>query len=281
MITVKKITPVIGAEIRGVDLRKPLSDEEVRVIRKAWIDNLVVFFKDQELLSDEEHIRLGAAFGTLDLSEIQPTPHARKEILVLDQVKPKGEGADNWHRDRTYLDAPPLASFLQCRMKPESGGDTCWMSMYAAYEALSAPIRGLLDTLYARHSIEPLAQRSKKVRDALGERLHSWPSAYHPVVEVHPESGRKALNVNANWTCEIVGVTKAESDALLGMLFEHVKQPEFQVRYQWTEGDVAFWDNRCTLHYAIADYTSRRVMQRVALVGHKPVGPFPMQQAAE
>lgn len=273
MISITKLTASIGAEIGGVDLSAPLEPETVRAIRQALWDNLVIFFRGQKQLEDEQHIRLGQYFGTLDLSEIQPKPLARRELLVLDQVAPKGEGADNWHRDRTYLEAPPLGSILQCVKRADLGGDTCWASMYAAYDALSQPMQAFIDTLYARHSIEPLAKRSKKVSDYLGDKVNQWPSAIHPLVEVHPETGRKALNVNANWTCEIVDLTKAESDVILGFLFEHVKCPDFQVRYHWNEGDIAFWDNRTTVHYAVADYTSRRIMRRVALVGHKPVGP--------
>jgi taurine dioxygenase len=274
MITVNKLTPIIGAEIRGVDLSEPLGDDTVAEIRRAFADNLVIFFRDQKPLDDETHIRVGRYFGTLDLSEIQPQPRAHREVLVLDQVSPKGEGADRWHRDRTYLEVPPLGSILQCVQPADMGGDTCWASMYAAYEALSAPMQAFVDTLQARHSIARLASYSRKVSETLGDRLNTWPSTIHPLVEVHPETGRKALNVNANWTESIVGMSKAESDMLLDFLFEHVKQPEFQVRFHWNQSDVAFWDNRCCLHYAVADYTSRRIMKRVALVGNKPVGPY-------
>jgi taurine dioxygenase len=111
-----------------------------------------------------------------------------------------------------------------------------------------------------------------KVKEHLGDRLETWPSTIHPLVEVHPDTGRKALNVNANWTESVVGLSEPESEMLLNYLFEHVKQPEFKVRFRWSQSDVAFWDNRACLHYAVPDYTSRRIMKRVALVGHKPVG---------
>jgi taurine dioxygenase len=273
MISVRKLTASIGAEIGGVDLSAPLEHDAVDAIQQAFADNLVVFFRDQKTLDDDQHIRLGQYFGTLDLSEIQPNPLARREILVLDQVSPKGEGADRWHRDRTYLEVPPLGSILQCVRKPELGGDTCWASMYAAYDALSAPMQSFVDGLSARHGIDRLASYSRKVSETLGDRVRNWPSTIHPVVEVHPVTGRKALNVNANWTSEIIGVTHGESEMILNFLFEHVKGPEFQVRFSWNEGDVAFWDNRACVHYAVPDYTSRRTMRRVALVGNKPVGP--------
>lgn len=273
MLRFQKLTGNIGVEASGVDLTQPLSADTVAEIKRAVFDHCVVFFRNQKVFSDDEHICVGQSFGTLDISEIQPNPIARREIMVLDQVSPKGEGADNFHRDRLFLDVPPMGSILQQVMQPESGGDTCWMSTYAAYDALSAPMQAFLDGLYALNSIEPMAKRSKKVRDAVGAKIADWPSAIHPVVEVHPETGRKALNVNANWTQEIVGVSKAESDMLLSLLFEHVKSPDFQVRFRWNVGDVAFWDNRCAQHFAVADYTTRRVMRRVALTGTKPVGP--------
>jgi taurine dioxygenase len=273
MIDIRPLNGAIGAEIRGIDLSQPLQPDTVHTVKKALYEHLVVFFREQKVLSSEEHCRAGAYFGTLDLSEIQPNPTDRKEIMVLDQSAPKAGGGDNWHRDRTYLEAPPMGSMLQCVMKPNIGGDTCWANMYLAYEELSKPFQKLIDGLSALHSIAPLAARSKLVAKTLGEKIHTWPTAIHPLVEVHPETGRKALNVNANWTTHIVDVSKEESDALLNLLFNHVKRPDYQVRFSWNVGDVAFWDNRATLHCAVADYTTRRIMKRVAIVGHKPMGP--------
>ena len=209
----------------------------------------------------------------MDISDIQPIKREHREILVLDQINPKGDGADRWHRDRTYLEAPPLGSILQCVQRPEVGGDTCWASTYAAYDALSPAMQKFLDGLTARHSIKRLASYSRKVAETLGDRLATWPTSVHPVVEIHPVSGRKALNVNSSWTESIEGLHHAESEMLLTFLFEHVKSPEFHVRFNWNANDVAFWDNRAANHYAVADYTTRRIMKRVALVGHKPVGP--------
>lgn len=273
MIEVKRITGTIGAEITGVDVSGELSDNEVSTIRDALNDNYVVFFREQKPLSEEEHMRLGRYFGTLDISEIQPDPSANREVLWMEATSANGRGAEYFHRDRTYLEAPPLGSILQCMVRPDVGGDTCWTSSVAAYDALSEPIRHLIDGLTALHSIAPLAARSQAVRDALGEKLHTFPTATHPLVEVHPVTGRKALNINANWTTQILGVSREEARMLLDFLLEHVKRPEFQVRFQWQVGDIAFWDNRTTQHCAIADFNTRRVMKRVALVGHPPKGP--------
>lgn len=270
---VRKLTGAIGAEIRGVDLSQPLDPETVAAIRQAWLDHYVVFFRDQKPLSEEEHMRAGRHFGDLDVSEIQPTPARNAEVLILDSPNGATKGAELLHRDRTYLEAPPMGSLLQCMIKPDVGGDTCWMSTVAAYDALSKPIRELIDGLTALHSIRELAARSPGIREALGDRLHSWPTAVHPLVEVHPQTGRKALNVNANWTTEINDLSPEEGRMLLGFLLDHVKQPQFAVRFNWNEGDVAFWDNRTTQHCAVPDFTSHRRMKRVALVGHKPRGP--------
>ena len=139
---------------------------------------------------------------------------------------------------------------------PPVGGDTCFASMYAAYDALSPAMQDVVDGLGAVHSLEQMVERTKHVANAsLRDSLDQWPPVVHPVVRVHPETGRKLLNVNANWTTSIDGFTEAESDALLGFLLGHVKNPEFQCRFHWSEGAVAFWDNRAVQHYAVADYT--------------------------
>jgi taurine dioxygenase len=273
MIEVRKLTGVIGAEIAGVDLSQDLAGDAVAQIQDALHDNYVVFFRNQKPLTEDEHIRVGRHFGVLDVSEIQSKESAHPEILYLDLMSGKSSGAELFHRDRTYLEAPPLGSILQCMVKPAVGGDTCWASSVAAYEALSRPIRDLVDGLSALHSVQRIASRSAKLREMMGDKIHSWPSAVHPLVEVHPVTGRKALNVNANWTTSIEGLSNEESEVLLGFLLEHVKRPEFQVRFHWNVGDVAFWDNRTSLHCAIADYDTRRVMKRVALLGHPPAGP--------
>jgi taurine dioxygenase len=238
------------------------------------VDYLVLFFRDQPMLSVDEHVRFAHYFGEVDLPLFRTKSSERPEVLVLDQVAPKGEGADSWHADNTYMETPPMGSILQARMLPEIGGDTCFASMSAAYDALSPVMRGFLDGLTATHSLEQMVERTKHVAGAsLRDSLAAWPPVSHPVVRVHPESGAKMLNVNANWTQSIDGLSHEESAALLRFLLDHVKSPEFQVRLHWNQGDVAFWDNRAVQHYAVADYTSRRVMQRVTITGDRPMGP--------
>ena len=272
-IAIEPATPVIGANVRGIDLSQPLDAATVRILRKALNDHLVLFFREQKQLSVDEHVRFANYFGEIDLPLFRTKSSERPEVLVLDQVAPKGQGADSWHADNTYMETPPMGSILQARLLPEFGGDTCFTSMSAAFDALSPVMQSFLEGLTATHSLEQMVERTKHVAGAsLRDSLAQWPPVSHPVVRVHPESGRKMLNVNANWTVSIDGLSFDESRALLDFLFEHVKQPEFQVRLRWTLGDVAFWDNRAVQHYAVADYTTRRVMQRVTITGDKPFG---------
>jgi len=274
-VTVDRLTTVIGGEVRGVDLSEELDPDTVAALRQALLDHLVLFFRDQDMTTDD-HIRLARYFGEIDLPLFRTTSSPRPEVIVLDQVAPKGQGADSWHADNTYMESPPMGSILRAVVLPPIGGDTCFASMYAAYEALSPSMQALLDGLGAVHSLEQMVERTKHVANAtLRDSLDQWPPVVHPVVRVHPETGRKLLNVNANWTVSIDGFSKDESDALLRFLLGHVKNPEFQCRFHWSEGAVAFWDNRAVQHYAVADYTSRRVMERITIAGDRPVGPFP------
>ncbi len=276
-IRIEPSTASVGANVRGLNLSQPLNGDTVKTLRQAMTDHLVLFFRDQPLLSVDEHVRFAKYFGEVDLPLFRTKSSERPEVLVLDQVAPKGEGADSWHADNTYMQTPPMGSILQARTLPNIGGDTCFSSMIAAYNALSPVMQGFLDGLTATHSLEQMVERTKHVAGAsLRDSLSAWPPVSHPVVRVHPETGAKMLNVNANWTQSIDGLAREESAALLRFLLDHVKSPEFQVRLHWNQGDVAFWDNRAVQHYAVADYTSRRVMQRVTITGDKPFGPAKM-----
>jgi taurine dioxygenase len=273
-IAIKPTTAAIGADVRGIDLSQPLGAEIVSRLKAALSDHLVLFFRDQPLLTTDQHIRFAKYFGEIDLPLFRTKSSASPEVLVLDQVAPKGEGADSWHADNSYMATPPMGSILQARILPNIGGDTCFASMSAAYDALSPVMREFLDGLTATHSLEQMVERTRHVAGAsLRDKISEWPAVSHPVVRVHPESGRKMLNVNANWTVSIDGLAWEESRALLRFLLDHVKNPEFQVRLHWNVGDIAFWDNRAVQHYAVADYAERRMMQRITIAGDKPFGP--------
>jgi taurine dioxygenase len=197
-------------------------------------------------------------------------------VTVLDQTDPRGQYTERWHTDSTFLEEPPWGAVLRAVQLPPVGGDTCWASMYAAYEQLSPPMRRFLDGLTAEHSTSILDAVLDKLPNVV--RRERMPPVRHPVVRVHPETGRKLLFVNANFTDRIVDLDEAESRTLLDFLFHHLGKPHFQVRYHWTPNAVALWDNRSTQHCAMPDYCERRLMYRCMMRGDRPVGPVPMSK---
>jgi taurine dioxygenase len=260
------VTAVIGAEVRDVDLRD-VTDEDVAGIRKALLDHLVLFFRDQDL-DDDAHLAFALRFGPLSISPLATRYQDSPAVTVLDQVAPKGHGADEWHSDNTFMAKPPLGSILRCVQLPSVGGDTCFASMYAAYESLSPAIRELVDGLTAVHDITKPMRKAIEFGHTtldLAEMQERLPPVEHPVARVHEETGRKALFVNRNSTTHLVGLTERENEALLPFLLDHVRSPELQCRLHWEPGTVAFWDNRSVQHYAVADYAERRVMRRVTI----------------
>lgn len=269
---ITKATVNLGADVRGIDLSRPLDAAQVQAIRAALLEHQVLFFREQKKLTVDEHVAFATNFGDLDLPYFRTKSSTRDEVLVLDQVEPKGEGADSWHADNTYMECPTMGSVLQAHLLPEIGGDTCFASMTAAYDALSPSLQRFLDGLTAVHSLEQMVNRTQHVVRTLRDAVEKWPPVVHPVVRVHPETGRKLLNVNKNWTVRIVGMSTDESDALLRLLYDHIRTPDFQVRLRWNLHDIAFWDNRVVQHYAVPDYKTRRMMQRVTIVGDRPVG---------
>ena len=268
-IEITPLTAAIGAEVSGIDLREELTDVDVKLLRQALLDHLVLFFRDQPV-TDDEQIAFALRFGPMHVSPLQTVHQDAPEIVVLSQVYPRGEGADEWHSDNTFLAEPPMGSILRAVRLPAVGGDTCFASMYAAYEGLSPAMRDFVDGLRAVHDItNPL---KKAIRDGhstldLGAMQEKCPPVEHNVVVTHPETGRKALFVNRNSTTRLVGVSERENDLLLPFLLDHVRSPEFQCRFHWEPGSIAMWDNRAVQHYAVADYTERRVMRRVTIAG--------------
>lgn len=263
MIEFHPVTRHIGAEVTGLDLRRPLSDEQVAEIRRGLLEHLVLFFRDQ-VITDEEHLAFAGRFGTLNEPPMKTSASA---IHVLDQKDPKGEGGDSWHSDNTFMTVPPMGSLLRAVILPDVGGDTLWANMYLAYESLPRSIQRLCDDLEAEHDLTMSVTKAiaKGHQLDLAEMQHKWPPVRHPVVRVHPETGRKALFVNRSSTTRLVGLDDRENEALLPLLQDVVRSPEFQVRLKWRVGTLAFWDNRPTQHYAVADYTQRRKMHRVTI----------------
>jgi|SRR5581483_3495854 len=273
---VTPLTRVLGARIDGVDLSAALDDATVASIRAALLDHKVLFFRKQSLDAASQ-AGVAARFGTLTPAHpVEPAVEGHPEILSLDSQD--GARADVWHTDLTFQAEPPLGAMLHAVVVPEVGGDTIWVDMAAAYDALSPTLQRFLDGLQAAHVASKaggyFAARDTTDDKAAAAATAAAAPAHHPVVRVHPETGRRSLFVNPLFTDRIDGLHRVESDALLALLYDVATRPEHQLRWHWEPGDVAFWDNRCTMHYALLDYGSeRRRMERVALAGDRPVGP--------
>ena len=264
-IEVEPLTPGIGAVVAGVDLGKPLSDEVFAEIHDAWMAHLVLFMRDQHM-TPEQHLAFGRRFGELHIHPAAPYANDNPALMVIhtdaDSHRNNGSG---WHSDVSADEEPPLGSILHIHKVPSRGGDTLFANMYAAYEALSEPMRALLDDLTARHESDYTGQYGDHVPQ------REFPRASHPAVRTHPVTGRKALFVNAGFTRRLEGVSRGESRALLDMLFEHVKNPTFHCRFCWEPYSLAMWDNRCVQHMAVWDYhPEARSGLRVTVKGDRP-----------
>ena len=262
-------TSAIGAEIRGLDLRKPLSQEAFEALDRALLDHMVLFFRDQPISPDEQ-VALARRFGEIEVHPFGRHLDDHPLVGVLDQTEPRRDGANRWHADSTFMTRPPKVAVLHAVKLPETGGDTTWVSMADAYAALSAPLQQALESMSATHDVTgPLVRAVQSGHSVSGidEIQKAWPPRSHPVVCRHPDTGRKMLYVNSNFTTRIDGVSDRESEALLRLLLEWIRSPEFQVRFRWAPDSVALWDNRATQHFAVADYNERRIMHRVTVAG--------------
>ncbi|GGJ94508.1 hypothetical protein GCM10010123_25460 [Pilimelia anulata] len=289
-LRVERVAGHIGAEISGVDLNRPLSDEDVAGIRAALLAHKVVFFRGQHL-DHARQIAFARRFGALTHAHPHEdaAPREHPEILTIDPRRYEEQyGIDRrdqhrrqysyysgWHTDVTAAVNPPAASILRAETVPEFGGDTTWTNLVAAYRGLSEPLRAFVDGLRAEHrflaGID--ASDNARYRDRINKNLLV---AVHPVVRVHPETGERALFVNPGFTSRIVGLSAVESRQVLDLLFGQISRPAYTVRFRWRAGDVAFWDNRATAHLAPEDLSELdvpRTLHRVTLIGDRPVGP--------
>jgi taurine dioxygenase len=272
---IQPLTPAIGAVIEGVDLSQPMSDDLLQTIRQALLRHKVIFFQDQQL-TPVQHRDFAARFGPLHTHPLYPGVPEAPELFILDNHAGNPTDNDAWHTDITFIETPPMGSILYAKRLPPLGGDTVWSDMKAAYEALSAPLREFLAGLDAVHDFARGFPARGRVAGAAGaekhaEALEAHPPVLHPVVRTHPETGADGLFVNYGFTERIKGLRRKESDAILSMLFAHIQQPEFLVRWRWTPNAVAFWDNRVTQHYAVNDYLpQQRIMNRATVLGDRP-----------
>ncbi len=271
-IQVKPLNPTIGAEIRGIDLSRDISNQQFDEIHRAFADHLVVFFKEQQPIPPEKQIALGRRFGELHAHPAAPTHPDYPEIFVIHTHKDsKIANGEVWHSDVSCDETPPLGTMLQLHQLPSTGGDTLFANMYAAYDALSDQMKALLDPLQALHESEHI-YRGRYSDRGVDDKDKVFPSAIHPVVRTHPVTGKKALYVNSAFTTRIKGLKKDESDAILSFLYKHMTQERFQVRHKWAVNDMAFWDNRCAQHHAMWDYwPEERKGHRVTIKGERPV----------
>ncbi|NDZ97117.1 taurine dioxygenase [Streptomyces sp. SID6673] len=276
-LDVDEFGPHFGAEIRGIDVAAA-SDDEVRAVRQALIDYKVIVLRDQ-LIDDAEHIEFGRRLGDLTFGHpVWNSGDVPGEVYSLDSAD---DGfADVWHTDVTFMPRPPMGSILRPVVLPRNGGDTNWADTELAYESLSEPVRRLADSLTAVHDGNRAfgyyleQRRGDRGNTWDGEEVTELVPVSHPVVRVHPETGRKSLFVNPGFTSHIDGVSDAESRGILDLLYAHITKPEHIVRHRWRLGDVVLWDNRNTVHYANRDYgDTRRVMHRITLRGDEPFGP--------
>ena len=272
-IQVKPIAGALGAEIYGVDLAK-LDDEIFADIHQAFLDNLVIFFRDQTI-TPEQQVAFSARFAPVGYYPfLKGLPDHPAVIEVRKEPEDKLNFGGVWHTDTAYLAKPPMGSVLYAKEIPESGGDTMFANLYLAYETLSDPLKAMLDGRNAVNSSQKgdaAVGRQKSVDENPKDATDIQTESIHPVLRTHPETGRQALYVNRGHTVCFEGMTPQESAPILEYLFEYQIRPEFTCRFQWAPGSIAIWDNRCALHYPLNDYQGqRRVMHRVTMEGDTP-----------
>jgi taurine dioxygenase len=274
-IEVVPLSPALGAEIRGVDLRSSLDDESIRIIRKAWNDHIVIRLRGQEM-SEEDQVRFGETFGPLNRSAKKRAHHnaANPAIMLISNIRENGQligalpdGEMHFHTDQSHQETPCSGTMLYALEVPSTGGDTLFANCYTAYETLSDEMKQRLAGKRALHAYD-YDNASTRRGTVLKEGV---PHAVHPVVRTHPETGRKALYVNRLMTLRIEDMDAQESEEILQMLSDHIEQPAFVWGQQWKAGDVVLWDNRCSVH-ARTDFSAaeRRLMRRVTILGEKP-----------
>ena len=268
-ITVDKLTPIIGAEIGGVDLNSA-SNRQMDEIHRALAENQVIFFRDQQL-TQEAHLDFGRHFGPLHRHPAAPHEPGHPDLMIItaDKDSPRANG-EGWHSDVSCDEEPPLGSILYVKECPPNGGDTLFASMDAAYDALSDRMKAYLEGLKALHDGEE-NYRGTYANFGVQDKK-TYPRALHPVIRVHPVTGKKALFVNKGFTRRIMDIPPDESAGILAYLYEHSANPLFQCRFRWQANSIAFWDNRCVQHRAMWDYwPNRRYGNRVTVKGDRPV----------
>ncbi len=272
-VEVKPISPALGAEIRGVDLASGVDDGQFAAIRQAYDDYGVILFRDQEL-TPAQHVAFAERWGEININRFfRPVDGFPMIAEVRKEPHQKDNIGGGWHTDHSYDRVPAMGSILLAREVPESGGDTLFANMSAAYEALSDGLKQTLEGLNAVHSSRHVfgdkgAHEDRDTDGRIGNPELAKQDAVHPVALRHPRTGRRMLYVNPGFTLRFDGWTAEESKPLLDYLYRHAVRPEFTYRFQWGKGSIAFWDNLATWHYALNDYPSQfRLMHRITVEG--------------
>lgn len=275
-IAVNKVGVHLGAEIAGLDLTRKLDDDAHRAVHDALVEHALILFHDQDITADQL-IAFGERFGELSVHPFSPNDEDRPELIRFENTADNPPAmTDVWHSDETFRLEPPMATVLRAREVPDIGGDTVFVSMSAAYEGLSDRLQQFVSGLEAIHDLKPFKTLFDDTPEGRKDLQHFetlFPPVSHPVVRVHPVSGRKALFVNPQFTLRIKHMDERESQSLLDTLFQQALIPEYQFRHRWKPHTIAFWDNRQAQHYAVHDYyPARRIMERVTIKGDRPRG---------
>ena len=271
--TITPMSPTIGAMVSGINLSEALDDDQIGEIRKALLDYKVVFFRDQDITT-EQHLSFARRFGALEVHPFAINKPDYAEVLAITHDAENPGRENGWHSDVTWRLEPSLGSILRCIEAPDVGGDTLFADMYAAYDGLPQRIKDRVDGQTARHDFPNFRKSLRKrgaTEDEIAALVLEYPNPEHPVIRTHPETGCKGIYVNAAFTQEIVGMDSDESDEILQVLYAQAKFPEYQVRFTWEKDSIAFWDNRSCQHYAVSDYwPNNRRVERVTIVGDAP-----------
>jgi taurine dioxygenase len=282
MPSIRPLSAACGAEVAGVDLTGPLPADQVEDLHRALGTYGILLFRGADITPDS-HIAFSRQFGRLETHVVgEFNLPGNPEIFIVSNVREEGrlKGAvyagQYWHSDLSYMEKPSLGSLLLCHEMPEIGGDTMWANMVQAYDTLSDVMKGFLSGLKAvhdySHAYDTYFAHLKERPPLTPEQRAKTPPVEHPMVRTHPVTGRKALYVNPGFSTGIVGMPREESQPILDFLFRHATRPEFIYRHKWRVHDMIFWDNRCTMHYALSDYdfSVRRHMHRTTVAGDAP-----------
>jgi taurine dioxygenase len=270
MLHFDPVTPIIGAEVHGVDLAQRCDPGTLAELEKAWLEHKVLFFRDQQHVTTDQHVERCRQFGDLERHPFAPPKPGYPEVMVVLANESRKGNENTWHSDVTWREKPSRGSMLRAIEVPATGGDTLFSDMEAAYDGLGPELQERLVGLWAVHDLTAVAAGIAG-RDAAEALREKYPPTEHPVIRTHPDTGRRSIYVNAAFTTHIVGLALDESDMLLQHLYRQAAIPEYQCRLRWQPGTVALWDNRCVQHYAVSDYwPANRVMERVTICGDRP-----------